>query len=501
MEIKIEVRPLFRKPAPSILILGHYEGAVRSMALQQADKITGGIVQEAFSSESFSGKFLTTTLLNTGRKEVPRLLLLGLGREREITPDKIRAAIGTAAPLLREAGGQPHCAIALQGISSSRIATDICAQAIVEGILLALYRFDLYKTDQKEPPNQIKTVSLMTPNRAIRTSLTRGALHGQWIAEAVNATRNLCNHPANVITPSRLAEEAMQLKKEFPLFSVQVLERADAQKLGMGAYTAVAQGTAEPPKFIVLEYRGSRKRPIALVGKSVTFDSGGISLKSSDGMEHMKYDMSGGAAVLGALKVAAQMQLPLHIVGILPATDNMPSGQAIHPGDVVRTLSGKTVEIANTDAEGRLCLADAITYALRYKPHTIIDLATLTGACVVALGHHAAALFSNDLKLRARIEKAAEKSGEKVWSLPLWEEYRDQIKSDVADLKNTGGRPAGSITAALFLKEFAKDVSWAHLDIAGVAWNDGKPRVDAPKGATGAGVRLLVRYLIDEVRS
>jgi leucyl aminopeptidase len=215
----------------------------------------------------------------------------------------------------------------------------------------------------------------------------------------------------------------------------------------------------------------------------------------------MKYDMSGGAAVLGILRVAAQMKLPLHIIGILPATDNMPSGHAVHPGDVVHTLSGKTVEVVNTDAEGRLCLADAITYSLRYKPHTIIDLATLTGACVVALGHHAMALFSNDPALQARIEKAAEGSGERVWPMPLWEAFRDQIKSDVADLKNTGGRPAGSITAALFLQEFSQDVSWAHLDIAGVAWNDGKPREYTPKGATGAGVRLLVRYLIDLVKS
>jgi len=407
MEISVEARPLIKKGSPVALVLGCYEGASHSAAMKQVDKIIGGMIQEAFSSEDFSGKFLTTTLLRTGQKDMPRLLLLGLGPERQITRDKIRMAMGKAAIAMREAK-QSHCCILLQGMLSSRIAALDMAQAMVEGIILSLYQFDLYKTNKTELPHEIKSVCLITANGPIKTGVARGALHGQWIADAVNATRHLCNHPSNVITPSRLVEEARQLEKDFPLFRVSVLERGDAQQLGMGAYVGVAQGTIEPPKFIVLQYRGAKGRPVALIGKSVTFDSGGLSLKSADGMEHMKYDMSGGAAVLGALKVAAQMQLPLHIVGILPATDNMPSGNAIHPGDVVRTLSGKTVEVLNTDAEGRLCLADAMTYALRYKPHTMIDLATLTGACVVALGHHAMALFSNNPELHARLEKASE---------------------------------------------------------------------------------------------
>ncbi|MBI3358060.1 MAG: leucyl aminopeptidase [Nitrospirae bacterium] len=447
----------------------------------------------------FSGKFLET---RTDGKTIPGTLFLGLGSEKELTLDKIRQAMGKAATTIREAGGTKIAAPLLEtkfpsdkggkgGVSVSDIA-----QAMVEGVILALYQFNLYKTDPDLDKNEIKELTLLVTDRSKKASVLKGALHGQWIANAVNSARTLCNLPGNVLTPSRMEQEALRLRKEYPI-SVSVLERSDAEALGMGAYCGVARGTAEPPKFIILEYKGGKGKPIALIGKSVTFDSGGISLKPAENMEQMKYDMSGGAAVLGAMKVAAQMKLPLHIVGILPATDNMPGGKAMHPGDIVKTLSGKTVEVINTDAEGRLCLADAITYSLRYKPYAIIDLATLTGACVVALGQHAIALFGNNAKLIEAISLASEKTGEKVWPMPVWDEYYSQIKSDVADLKNTGGRPAGSITAALFLKQFVTDVPWVHLDIAGVAWNGDKPRPYTPKGSTGAGVRLLVQYLID----
>ncbi len=494
MEIKVEFRALLRGTGAT-LVLGHYEGSPLSAECKRLSKAIGGGIQEAFDSKEFCGKFLTTTLLRTDQKAIPRVLLLGLGPARQITLDKIRQAMGVAAILLRETG-QPRFFVPLQGIQSTRASLSDIAQVIVEGVLLSLYQFDLYKTDRQEAPKEIKMFSLGLVNGEKRGAVGSGVLRGQWIAEAVNEARQLCNLPSNVVTPSYLADQAKRLSASYPIF-VEVLERADAEKMGMGAFIGVAKGTAEPPKFIVLRYKGARGKPVALIGKSVTFDSGGISLKPAENMEQMKYDMSGGAAVLGAMKVAAQMKLPLHIVGVLPATDNMPSGHAMHPGDIVKTLSGKTVEVINTDAEGRLCLADAITYAQRYKPRTIIDLATLTGACVVALGHHAIALFGNDPTLLAQINKASEKTGEKVWPMPLWEEYFNQIKSDVADLKNTGGRPGGSITAALFLKQFAQEVPWAHLDIAGVAWNGEKPRPYTPKGSTGAGVRLLVQYLID----
>jgi leucyl aminopeptidase len=270
------------------------------------------------------------------------------------------------------------------------------------------------------------------------------------------------------------------------------------EKIGMGAILGVARGSLEPPRFIILEYGRARKgrRPIVLVGKSITFDSGGISLKPSEKMEQMKDDMSGGAAVLGALRAIAQLKLPLHVVGLLPATENMPSGTAIKPGDILKSLSGKTIEVINTDAEGRLCLADALTYAARYKPEAIIDLATLTGACVVALGNYAIGVMSRSPELMERIKRAGERSGERVWELPLWEEYNEQIKSDIADLKNVGGRGAGSITAGLFLHKFVGDYPWVHLDIAGTAWIE-TDRPYCPKGATGVGVRLLVEYLSD----
>lgn len=434
----------------------------------------------------FSGKFLET---RTDGKVVPQTLLLGLGKDTELTLDKVRQAMGKAATTIRSAGGT-KIAVPLFGMGS---AFDV-SQAMVEGVILALYQFNLYKTDPDLDKNEITELTLLVPDASKKASVLKGALHGQWIAEGVNYARTLCNLPGNVLTPTRMEQEAKQLSEAYPI-DVKVLERAEAEALGMGAYCGVAQGTAEPPKFIVLEYKGSKGKPVALVGKSVTFDTGGISLKPAENMEQMKYDMSGGAAVLGAMRVAAVMKLPLHIVGILPATDNMPGGKAMHPGDIVKTLSGKTVEVINTDAEGRLCLADAITYSLRYKPQAIIDLATLTGACVVALGGHAMALFGNNPKLISAIQQASEATSERAWPLPLWDDYYGQIKSDVADLKNTGGRPAGSITAALFLKQFANDVPWVHLDIAGVAWNGDKPRPYTPKGSTGAGVRLLVKYL------
>jgi leucyl aminopeptidase len=492
MEIKVVSRPLL-KGRGETLVLGLHEGETLSAEISRMDHSLNRKISEVFLSKEFSGKFLETALLRTGLLSVPRILLLGLGQKRAITPDKIRQAAGFAATTIRETG-QSQLAIPLFP-RPNHVSASSLAQTIIEGVILALYQFDHYKTDSDQPKKEITEVTLIFTNPADKRAVERGASHGNILAEAVNAARTLCNHPGSVVTPTYLAQEANSLSEKYPI-EVTVLERSDAEALGMGAYVGVARGTHEPPKFIVLEYKGAKGKPVALVGKSVTFDTGGISLKSADNMEQMKYDMSGGAAVLSAMQVAAEMKLPLHIVGILPATDNMPGGRAIHPGDIVKTLSGKTVEVINTDAEGRLCLADAITYSLRYKPCAIIDLATLTGACVVALGGHAMALYGNDEKLTGAIQKAADETGEKVWPMPLWDDYYNQIKSDVADLKNTGGRPAGSITAALFLKQFAGDVPWVHLDIAGVAWNGEKPRPYIPKGSTGAGVRLLVKYLI-----
>jgi leucyl aminopeptidase len=495
MEIKVKKGAL-TKERGEILVLSQYEGETPADELASIDKAIGGKIREVIASEEFTGKFLQTMVLRTdGKIASPRLLLLGLGKRADITLDRIRQGMGRAASQTREMG-LVQLSTQLHGKGLPRISVHDLAAALVEGVLLGLYQFQTFKTDRQALPKEIRDCTLVDPDEKKIVDMQMGALRGKLIAESANYVRDLCNTPSNVVTPGRLAEEAKRIGSEYGM-RVTVLERSDIEQLGMGAFLAVARGTVEPPKFIVLEYEGAKRkgRPVALVGKSVTFDSGGISLKPADNMEQMKYDMSGGATVLGVMKVAAQLQLPINIVGFLPATDNMPSGTAIHPGDVVTTLSGKTVEIINTDAEGRLCLADALTYALRHKPVAVIDLATLTGAVVVALGHHAIGMMGNDPKLTAEIQKAGDETGERVWPLPLWEEYFNQIKSDVADLKNTGGRPGGTITAALFLKQFVGETPWVHLDIAGTSWNGEGGRPYIPKGSTGVGLRLLIQYL------
>jgi leucyl aminopeptidase len=300
------------------------------------------------------------------------------------------------------------------------------------------------------------------------------------------------------MTPTRLAEEAQKIDRERGVKTT-VLERRHMEKLGMGAILGVARGSQEPPKFIILEYKcGDRKRrPIALVGKSITFDSGGISLKPAENMEQMKADMTGGAEVLATIRAAARLRLPLNLIGILPATENMPGGRATKPGDILTTLSGKTVEVQNTDAEGRLILADGLAYATRYKPQALIDVATLTGACMVALGQFAIGMLGNDDALKRELQRAGEKAGERVWEMPLWDEYFEQLRSDVADMRNIGGRGGGMITAALLLSKFVGDSPWAHLDIASTDWSD-RERPYIGKGPTGTGTRLLVQYLINE---
>jgi leucyl aminopeptidase len=300
------------------------------------------------------------------------------------------------------------------------------------------------------------------------------------------------------MTPTRVAAEAKKIGRERNV-RVKILERAQAERLGMGAFLGVARGSHEPPKFIVLEYTGSRRngKPVVIVGKTITFDTGGISLKPAENMEQMKADMTGGAEVLATVRAASRLRLPLHLIGILPATENMPGGRAIKPGDILTSLSGKTIEVQNTDAEGRLILADGLAYAARLKPAAVIDIATLTGACVVALGQFAIGMFGNDEPLKRSVREAGLKAGERVWEMPLWEEYFEQLKSDVADMRNIGGRGGGMITAALFLSKFTGDHPWVHLDIASTDWSE-RERAYIPKGPTGIGTRLLIQYLIDQ---
>jgi leucyl aminopeptidase len=410
------------------------------------------------------------------------ILLTGIGRKNEITADTIRQAGGKVAEYLKDKG-LTHTALSTRVISSLSISPAI----FIEGMLLGIYRFDRYKSEQRE--KRIDSITIL----ARMTKRLQSALSwAKTAASAVNFARDLVNTPSNDMTPSDLAKAARTLRQKN--LSITVLDRKDARKLGMGAYLSVARGSTAPPKFIVLRYQGAKGAPLVLVGKSITFDSGGISLKPSLGMEKMKYDMAGGAAVLGVIKAVAEMKLPVHVIGLLPATENLPGSAASKPGDVVRSVGGKTIEVVNTDAEGRLVLADAIEYAKRFKPRAIIDIATLTGACSIALGNEAIAMMGNDRRLLNRMKRSSEHTDERVWEMPLFEEYHEYLKSDIADINNLGGKNGALVTSAYFLYVFAGSVPWVHLDIAGTGWIE-KERPYLPKGASGAGVRLLMDFV------
>ncbi len=415
-----------------------------------------------------------------------RILFLGLGKKDAVTAEKMRQAGGKALSYLRD--------MAMKKTALSTLIFDHLQQSpvhFIEGALLGLYMYKKYKNE-----NHAKTITSLALITKFSKDLSLSIRKKEVIASAVAFAKDLVNAPANDMTPADLADAACSLKQKN--ISVRVLEKKDIQKIGMGAFLAVSYGSRELPKFIVAEYRGSRKPPIVLVGKSITFDSGGLSLKPSDGMEKMKYDMAGGAAVLGVMKAAAELKLPVHLICLLPATENLPGGSAVKPGDVVRSISGKTIEIANTDAEGRLAVADAIEYAKRFKPGAIIDIATLTGACAIAFGGEVAAMMGNDRKLLDELRKAGEETYERVWELPLFEEYKDYLKSDIADIRNIGNRIGSLMASAYFLYEFAGQSPWVHIDIAGTAWVE-KDRPYVPKGASGIGVRLLLN-LIERVR-
>jgi len=443
------------------------------------DKALDGLPGKTVSSIEFSGRHGEMSLLHTqGRIRPERVLLAGLGKKEDITPEKLRQAGGKTASYIHALG------IRNAGLSTRTIEPlHISPVVFLEGCLLSEYRFETYRKEKDR--KGLKGITVLT-KKEIGKQI-------RWIESAAEATylaRDLVNTPSNDMTPSELVRAARSLNK----VSVKVIDRNQAEALGMGAYISVAKGSMEPPKFIIITYKGKNVRPVALIGKAITFDSGGISLKPSEGMEKMKYDMAGGAAVLGVLKAAAEMRLPIHIIAVLPATENLPGGSASKPGDVVRSLDGKTIEIITTDAEGRLALADAIGYVKKFKPTAIIDIATLTGACSIAFGNDVIAMMGNDDALMAKMKKASEETAEHVWQMPLFDEYKEYIKSDIADLKNSGGRSGSLVTSAYFLKEFAGNVPWVHLDIAGTAWTD-KDKPYIPKGATGIGVRLLLSLL------
>ena len=422
------------------------------------------------------------------------VIVVGLGKEKELSLERVRQFGGTAARAVR---ARRFKALAVPVLRERGLGTPAAvAQALVEGVLLGLYQYTkLKRVPKSEQGKRIDAVTLVVERAGDVAAAKRAVEKAEVIAEAVALARDLINGPSNIVTPTYLAHQARALAKQFRLKS-RIIPFAQLKRLGFGGIVGVAQGSNHPAQFIVLDYNPRRaKQTFVFCGKGITFDSGGISIKPSAKMEQMKYDMSGAAAVLGTLKVAATLKLPYRVVGIIAATENLPSGTAQKPGDVLKTLSGKTVEVLNTDAEGRLVLADCLHYAKRYKPDCCVDLATLTGACVVALGGEAIGLMTKDEKLAARISQAGKATYERVWRLPLWDEYGPALKSDIADLRNvTNTGEAGTITAGKFLEEFAEGLPWAHLDIAGTAWTENdKPYIQ--KGAVGIGVRLLISLM------
>ncbi|MGC1453814.1 MAG: leucyl aminopeptidase [Nitrospirota bacterium] len=461
---------------------------------ERINKALGRLISRLIKKGDFKPKRGEVHLLYPeGRIPAERLLLVGLGKRSEFTPDRLRLAAGKAASLLRSSGAQEITFIA-DGVP---LDAEEIGQAVAEGSLLGLYRFLKYKTNEvNERKKDLRRMSLLTESAGAVTAMRKGVKVGEIIAGSTVMARDMVNSPPADMTPVIIAGKAKAIAGQFGL-RLQVLNKDRMRKLSMGALLGVASGSVQPPKFIIIEYRKGGVKPfIALVGKTITFDSGGISIKPAENMDRMKDDMSGGAAVLGAIRTAAALKLPLNIVGLLPVTENMPSGSAFKPGDVLRTMSGQTIEILSTDAEGRLILSDALTYACTYKPAVIVDIATLTGACGVALGTEATGMLGTDDRFKQKMRTAGEKTGERVWEMPLWEEYYEQIKSDIADMKNTGGRRGGVITAAALLSKFIQKYPWVHLDIAATAWTE-KELPYTPKGATGIGVRLLTQFLRD----
>jgi leucyl aminopeptidase len=479
------------KQRTGCVVVGVYEGRKLTASAKDIDRAVKGFLTDVLRRGDHDGKAGTTLLLHSV-SGVPsdRILLVGLGKEREMGESAFRIAIATAVKALRTTGAT-EATFYLTDISIRKRDPAFRVEQAVLGIMEGMYRFERMKSKPAETKKALRRITLQVPRRSDIAPGVLAAARARSIAEGIEFARDLGNLPANVCTPTYLASEARELARHHGL-ACEILDQKELEALGMGAFLAVARGSRQPPKLIVLQYRGAKKgeAPVVLVGKGVTFDTGGISLKPALEMDEMKFDMCGAASVLGTMKAVALMKLPLNVVGIVPATENMPGGDAVKPGDIVTTMSGKTVEILNTDAEGRLILCDALTYAERFKPAAVVDIATLTGAMVISLGHVATGLFANDDSLARELLRAGDASWDRAWQLPLWNDYQEGLKSNFADVPNIGSRAGGSITAACFLERFAKAYPWAHLDIAGTAWKSG-----ADKGATGRPVALLANFL------
>ena len=495
MEIKVIVGDITKIKTDAIIV-NFFEG-MESLDgdIAVVDKALDGAISQLISQGEIKGKLNEITVVHSlGKLPTARVVVTGLGKQAELSINKIRGAVAETCRWLRKKGVANIASVA-QGAGVNGISFEDAAQTIAEGALLGLYAFRKHITKEDDKLGEIKQL-LIVGSDETKLSLEKGSDKGRILAEATNLARDMVNEPANYMTPSQMAETAMKLDKSHGL-EVSVLEQEQMAELGMGALLGVAQGSRQPPKFIVIQYKGkdAPEIDVALVGKGITFDSGGISIKPSEKLEEMKGDMAGGAAVMAAISAIAQLKPKTNVMAIIPATENLPDGNALKPGDVLTAMNGKTIEIISTDAEGRLILADALSYAKKQGAKLMIDVATLTGACRVALGDICTGAFGNNQELTDRVIAAGTEAGELIWQMPMYDEYQEQNKSDVADIKNVGGRLGGAITAAKFLAEFTNDIPWVHLDIAGTSLSD-KEHTYQVKGATGVPVRTLVNLVL-----
>ncbi len=499
------------------LIVGIYDSRKLTPSAQTLDEATEGFIKTLLKNGDLKGTVGQTLLVPTPQGlQCERLLLVGCGKEKELNDRNYRKVVQAAAKaLLGTKAREALCTLA--ELPLPELELDWKVRQAIEAFGHASYRFDQLKSEKKDEDKPVlRKVSFPHTTRGEGALIKLGILQGHAINDGIALTKDLSNLPGNVCTPSYLADQARHLSRQHKSIKATILDEKQMEKLGMGALLSVARGSRQPPRLIVMEYNGqggasaaggrkpgaargteakNKHKPVVLVGKGLTFDAGGISLKPAAGMDEMKYDMCGGASVFGTIKAIAEMELPINVVGVVPSSENLPDGDANKPGDIVTSMSGQSIEILNTDAEGRLILCDALTYSKKFDPAIVIDIATLTGACVIALGSQAAGLLANDDELADKLLECGQKSGDRAWRLPLWEEYDEQLKSPFADMANIGGREAGTITAACFLSRYTKDYKWAHLDIAGTAWKSG-----SEKGATGRPVPLLTQYLIDKAK-
>ncbi len=479
------------------IIVTHGEGAkLPEGAAALVDKASGGAIANLIKQGDIKGKLNEITILHCPAKlPASRVVVLGLGKKQELTLNKVRGAAAETCRYLRGKGVTSIASVII-GDGINGIKSDAACQAMTEGALLGLYTFRRYMTQQENGLGEIKELTIIGKEKGL---LEKAITKGKIIAEAANYARDMVNEPGSYMTPTKMAESARQLAKKYGL-KVEVFEKDKMKELGMGGLLGVSQGSQQPPKFIILSYKGRESKDIdlALVGKGITFDSGGISIKPSENMGEMKDDMAGGASVIATLLALAQLKPALNVMALIPATENLPSGTALKPGDIITAMNGKTIEVLNTDAEGRLILADALSYAVKSGAKAIIDVATLTGSCQIALGKITTGAFTNNQALLDKVIAAGNEVGEPAWQMPMFDEYKEFIKGDIADIKNTGNRYGGSITAAKFLEEFVNKTPWVHLDLTGP--DTDKEKGYMVKGATGVPVRTLISFVLAQAK-